>query len=94
MGKHSKKASNRITVMWDNGEMTTGATWREVEDNMRAAQWQTFPTREDFRTEMRHRAYQWGGEFPAFSTSSKEFINSLADLGMFLVVVDDFAGVT
>ena len=95
MGKKSKKGvGGRITVMWDDGEMTTGDTWREVEDNIRASQWHTFASREDFRTEMRYRCYSWSGEFPNAANSSKEFINSLAELGMFLVVVDDFAKVT
>ena len=90
MGKKSKRGlSDRITVIWGNGDITTGDTWREVEDNIRASQWDTYGSREEFRTEMRHRAYMWSGKFPYFAETSKGFVKSLAELGLFLVVEDD-----
>jgi len=84
MGK--KSSSQVITILWPDGEITTAPNWKELEQNIRACQWTTYPTREGFRKEMRRRAHLWSGEYPVLSHTPKEFINSLAATGMFLLI--------
>lgn len=76
-----------IELIWPDGGITTGATWREVEDAVRAAQWRPFKTRREFRREMRRRALEWSGEMPVSGPpwTSKAFIQSLADRGLFMI---------
>ena len=79
----------RITLVWPDGTITTGETYREVEDAVRAAQWVTYPTRHAFRQDMRRRAAVWSGfNAPRLSYTPKDFINTLAAAGMFLVATE------
>lgn len=78
-----------ITLLWPNGEITTGHTWREIEDAVRAAQWQMYPTRLDFRDEMVMRAEVWSGIMVKHGKTSEEFINNLSDAHMFMIVEED-----
>ena len=82
-------ATTLITLIWTDGTMTTGKSWRELEDAVRASQWQPFKSRKEFRREMRRRAALWSGDYPPATRSSKAFIQSLADAGLFMIVTDD-----
>lgn len=86
MGKKIKNPDRVITIVWPDGDITTAPTWRELEENMRATQWTTYYSREDFRNEMRRRANIWSGQFPRLSHTPKQFVKSLADTGMFLLI--------
>lgn len=75
-----------LTVIWEDGGLTTGDSFRELEDNIRAAQWDTFDHRHEFRQEMRHRCFVHTGQWPKPAHTSRAFIQGLAELGMFLLV--------
>jgi hypothetical protein len=77
-----------IELLWPDGTLTTGASWREVEDAVRAQQWHTFRTRRAFRAEMRRRAEIWSGRSvaPGREASSRAFLRQLADAEMFQLV--------
>jgi hypothetical protein len=78
-----------ITLLWPDGQITTGHSWLEVEDAVRAAQWQTFKTRREFRQEMRNRARAWSGHYPRFAVgSSQRFLTGLAKEGLFQVFTE------
>jgi hypothetical protein len=79
----------RIELLWPDGTVTTGATWTEVEDAVRAAQWRPFKSRREFRREMRRRALVWSGEKPkAARGTPRQFLQSLADAGMFMINIE------
>ncbi len=80
-----------ITLLWPDGSMTTGKTWTELESAVRAAQWQPYKSRREFRQDMRRRAHLWSGKpvTAKLGRSSKAFLTSLADAGLMMIVVDD-----
>lgn len=81
-----------ITLLWPDGKITTGATWEDVEDAVRAAQWHTFKTRREFRREMRRRAEVWSGEKPRRGARTSEaFMRSIGELGLFMVMEEETA---
>ena len=41
----------RISLVFPDGGAFIGASFQEVEEQLRAAQWHTYPTRADFRRE-------------------------------------------
>lgn len=75
-----------ITLLWPDGAITTGATYREVEDAIRAEQWSPYGTRFTFRRAMAKRAGIWSATRVGVLGSSRRFINSLADAEMFMIV--------
>lgn len=76
-----------IELMFPDGETVHGETYREVEDAWRASAWNTYPSRRAFRRAMRVRAQLWGGPKLRFrlSPTSKSFLHSLADVGLFRI---------
>ena len=72
-----------IEIIWEDGSMTSGRSWRELEDEIRVAQWQPYKSRREFRKDMRRRARIWSGA-PVKSTGygSRAFIESLARSGL------------
>lgn len=77
-----------ISIRWHDGKMMSGKSWAEVEEAVRASQWETFETRADFRDEMRHRAEVWtGAPFNAGGTP-EEFLRALAAAGMCIIKSD------
>lgn len=78
-----------IELIWPNGEITTGKTWREAEEAARAAQWSPYKTRSEFRREMRRRAEVWSGERVKTGGSSEAFMRGLGEVNMFMIVEED-----
>lgn len=78
-----------VTAVWPDGSTTTAGSYRALEDEIRAAQWTPFRTRAAFRRAMRQRATVWSGNPPrrAFG-SSRQFLESLAAAGLFLLAPD------
>jgi hypothetical protein len=76
-----------INLIFPDGSIVSGATYREVEDALRASQWHTFGSRRSFRREMRRRAVLWSGRVskPLPYQTSKQFIYSLAHSGMLMI---------
>jgi hypothetical protein len=75
----------RISLIWPDGSIVTGSSYAEVEEALRASQWNTYRTRREFRREMRRRAVLWTGRAVAKPISwqtSKGFIMTLVDSGM------------
>lgn len=80
-----------IRLVWPDGSIVSGETYREVEDALRASQWHTYRTRRAFRAEMRRRARLWDGRpvpTPLAPQSSRAFIQTLVDAGMCLLDPD------
>ena len=73
-----------IEAMFPDGKIVRGATYRECEDAMRAAEWTVFGSRRAFRREMRRRAVLWTGCKVSFRPcrTSKGFLNQLANAGL------------
>lgn len=73
-----------ISVLFTDGTLVIGKTYRAAEDALRASQWSTYSTRREFRREMRARARVWSGRtLKARNTlTSKSFLNALASVGM------------
>lgn len=81
--------TQKITVTWWDGSTTTGATWAEVERALRAAQWVEYPSRLDFRLDMRHRAKVWNGVRPSIErASSEDFLRALEASSMCRIDVE------
>lgn len=77
-----------INLIFPDGSIVSGASFREVEDALRATQWHSFATRRAFRREMRRRARLWSDarfSKPIPYQTSKQFIYSLANSGMLMV---------
>jgi hypothetical protein len=75
----------RISLIWPDGSIVTGSSYAEVEEALRASQWNTYRTRREFRREMRRRAVLWTGRDvskPIAWQTSKGFIMTLVDSGM------------
>lgn len=79
------------TLIWTDGTIVSGSSFRELEDTLRATQWSTYKTRREFRREMRRRAALWSGRSikPVGFQSSQDFILSLVHAGMCTLVEDD-----
>ena len=91
------KERTLITLIWENGSLTTGDTWEEVEKKVRSSQWGRYDTRAEFRQDMRKRAHVWSGQKIAAhevkgNVSSEAFLKRLAEAGLFLIAMDDFEG--
>lgn len=75
-----------IEIMFTDGTVITGATYREAENALRASAWNTYPTRRAFRREMRRRAVLWAGKGAVNTVrppqTSKSFLYSLARAGL------------
>jgi hypothetical protein len=82
----------KYTVLWPNGEVVTGASYEELEDAVRATQWSTYDSREEFRNEMLTRAKVWSGKVVLNVKTSEELILGLRDVNMFMLFTED-AGV-
>ena len=74
-----------LTVLWPDSQTTTGKSYRELEENIRANQWITYESREDFRKAITNRCELWTGVVPPYAKSSKDFIQGLAASGFFLL---------
>jgi hypothetical protein len=74
-----------VELIWPDGTLTSGRTYREVEDRLRADQW-TQLSRRAFREEMRRRAEVWSGSRLPSRRTSRGFIRSLADAGLCLII--------
>lgn len=74
-----------IDLLFVDGTLVSGATYREVESNLRASQWTVFSSKRRFRREMRRRALLWAGpgtKLPPLLCNSEKFLTSLAKAGM------------
>jgi hypothetical protein len=80
--------TERISLVVPDGGAFIGASFQEVEEQLRAAQWHTYPTRADFRRDVMRRAGMWSGrpETAIGRQSSETFIHQLADIGEYLLV--------
>ena len=85
-----------ITLVWEHQGITSGSSWREVENAVRAEQLFPYATRREFRDDMRHRAKVWTGVKPKRISrslpkeeSSRLFLRSLADAGLFAIFTND-----
>lgn len=74
-----------IEVVWPDGSILAGASYREVEDALRATQWTSYRTRRAFREEMRRRAGLWSGARLHGPQTSRGFVRSLAGAGMCII---------
>lgn len=74
-----------IQVLWPDGGVAQGETWRELEEAMRAAEWHAFPNRHAYRVELRARAKAWSGEPCRATGTSRQFLLGLAKCGLFQV---------
>jgi len=77
-----------IELLWPNGEVSSGETWRDVEDSVRSSQWSPYKTRAEFRREMRRRALVWSGQTVRTGRTSESFIKALGAVNMFMIVED------
>lgn len=76
-----------INLLFPDGTLVQGATYRDAENNLRAIQWTVFSSRRKFRREMRQRAILWAGpgvKLPQ-PCGSQVFLDSLAGAGMFRI---------
>ena len=77
--------AKRISLIWPDGSIVSGSTYAELEDALRASQWDTYPNRRAFRREMRKRAEVWSGRRvskPIYWQTPKAFIWTLVNSGM------------
>lgn len=78
----------RISLIWPDGAIVSGATYAELENALRASQWTTYPSRRAFRREMRTRAAIWSGRRvakPIAWQTPKAFIWTLVNSGMCMI---------
>lgn len=80
-----------LSLLWPDGSLTTARTFRELEDAVRAGQWEEYPTRRAFRAEMRRRANLWTGRSgkPIGYQTSKQFIYSLVHAEMCMLIIEN-----
>lgn len=80
-----------IIVIWTDGSRTTGDTWEEVEEAIRASQWVPYKSRRAFRQDMRHRAKVWGGTAPPAlgRVTSEKFLRALEAAGLCRIVTTE-----
>lgn len=74
-----------ISLIWPDGSIVSGSSFAEVEDALRASQWQTYDSRREFRREMRKRAALWSGRGvskPVSWQTSRGFVMTLVNSGM------------
>jgi hypothetical protein len=76
---------SRLTLIWANNSITTGETWAELEEAIRAEQWSTYKTRLGFRRALVRRAKVWSSVHVSVLGSSRRFINALARTEAFQV---------
>jgi hypothetical protein len=80
----------KITITWQDGSTTTGSSWAQTERAVRASQWSDYPTRTEFRRDMRHRCKVWTGDRPnLLHMSSEHFLRELESHGLCRVDVED-----
>lgn len=77
-----------VEIIWPDGSMTRGGCYREVEDNIRMTQPRSFTSRRDFRKDLAARARAWSGQKVPTGGTSREFIQLLAETGLFMIVCD------
>jgi hypothetical protein len=84
--------TRRINLIFPDGTITTGRTYREVEDALRAAQWNAYGSRREFRREMRRRADLWSGRRgkPVVAQTAKQFIYHLVHSGMCMIEIINY----
>lgn len=80
-----------LNLIWPDGTIVTATTYLELEDALRASQWQPFKSRREFRREMRRRAAVWTGRppKPVLYQTSKAFIYQLVNSGMCMLEVTE-----
>jgi hypothetical protein len=79
----------RLELLWPDGSVTTARSYAGAERAIRAAQWHTFKDARSFRRAMRERAHAWSGapvKAPGRGQTSRQFIRSLAEAGLFMLV--------
>jgi hypothetical protein len=80
----------RITVIWQDGAVTTGKSWEATEQAIRSQQWRRYSDRSAFRRDLRHRAKVWSGVRPDIvQATSKAFIQALEHSGLCRVEVEE-----
>lgn len=82
-----------IRLLWTNGSVTTGKSWTEVENSIRAAQWNSYPTALSFRRDMANRAKVWsrydmGNAGRIMFMTSEQFVRGLEEAGMLRIVIE------
>lgn len=90
-------APQRLNLMFPDGSLVTGATFAELEEALRASQWESFKSRREFRREMRRRSLLWSGRTfakPVLYQTPKAFIYQLVNSGMCMLDDGDFSTTT
>lgn len=76
-----------VEVIWPDGHHDTAASWRELEEHVRADQWHRYG-RLGFRLSMRVRARVWSGSAIGVLGTSRQFFQALEDAAMLRIVTD------
>ena len=74
-----------LELIWHDGKLTTGQTWTDLERSVRAMQWSPYKSKREFRKDLRRRAYVWSGRRVHASGTSRQFLEQLAQCGMFYI---------
>ena len=77
-----------VQVIFPDGSLIEGESYRAVEDRYRAAQFASYRTRAGFRAAIRRRAKLWSATEIGHTyrpETSREFIRSLADAGLCVI---------
>jgi len=78
----------RFTLIWTDNSITTGETYKELEEAIRASQWSTFKTRLGFRRAIVRRARVWSDVHVSVLGTSRQFIGALARTDSFMIIDD------
>ena len=79
----------KITTIWPDGSLIAGESWRDVEEQLRARQWQKYSVGQ-LRREMRRRAEVWSGEGTEVRVSSAEaMFRDLEASGMIRIEIEE-----
>jgi hypothetical protein len=82
---------HRINLIWPDGSIVSGDTFAEVEEALRATQWNTYKSRREFRREMRRRAMLLTGRAnkPVLYQTPKAFIYTLVNAELCMIEITD-----
>lgn len=78
-----------VQLIFADGSLVEGESFREAEEKLRASQWRRYRSRRSFRAAMRRRAGLWSGVEVGRSRRSEDFLRSLAGAGLFVLNVAD-----
>lgn len=75
-------------VRYPGGGRISAPTWPELEDAIRADQFYTYNSKEEFRNDMKRRAELWSGEEIDVTGSAQDFIWELSRARLLEVEVE------